>query len=88
MVRSGPRAEPPLAVPVSDAMVPIVAVNVAAESSEQEGTPQGRVRTQVVWGQGIPRRPAVTIRRPPIPVPDRDATVPTSHSSATPPDSA
>ena len=34
IVQSGPRAEPPLAVPVSDAMVPIVAVNVAAESRE------------------------------------------------------
>ena len=52
IVRSGPRAEQPLAEPVSDAMVPIVAVNVAAESREQGGTQQERVRTQVVWGQG------------------------------------
>ena len=41
IVQSGPREEPPLAVPVSDAMVPIVAVNVAAESREQVGTPFG-----------------------------------------------
>ena len=88
IVESGPRAEPPLAVPVSDAMVPIVAVNVAAESREQGGTQQGRVRTQVVWGQGIPTRPAVIILRPTNLVPDRDAAVPTSQCSATPPDSA
>ena len=35
----------------------------AAESREQEGDEQGRVRTPVVWGQGIPLRPAMTIRR-------------------------
>ena len=75
-------------MPVSDAMVPIVAVNVAAESREQGGTQQGRVRTPVVWGQGIPLRPAVTIRRPTSAVPDRAAVVPTNQYSATPPDSS
>ena len=83
IVRSGPRAEPPLAVPVSKAMVPIVAVTVAAESREQGGTQQGRVRTPVVWGQGIPLRQAVTIRRPISAVPDRAAVVPTNQCSAT-----
>ena len=87
IVRSGPRAEPPLAVPVSEAMVPIVAVNVAAESKEQGGTQQRRVRTLVVWGQGIPLRPAMTIRRPTSAVPDRAAVVPTNQCIATPPDS-
>ena len=36
---------------------------VAAESGEQEADSQGRSRTPVVWGQGIPLRPAMTIRR-------------------------
>ena len=78
IVRSEPRAE---------AMVPIVAVTVAAESREQGGTQQGRVRTPVVWGQGIPLRQAITIRRPISAVPDRAAVVPTNQCSATPPDS-
>ena len=42
IVEYGPRAEPPLAVPVSDARVPIVAVNVAAES---KGTRRYSART-------------------------------------------
>jgi len=36
---------------------------VAAESREQEADSQGRIRTPVVWEQGIPLRPAMTIRR-------------------------
>ena len=36
-----------------------------AESGEQEADQQGRVRTRVEWGQGIPLRPARTIRRIP-----------------------
>ena len=31
---------------------------------EQGGAQQGRVRTPIVWGQGIPLRPSMTIRRP------------------------
>jgi hypothetical protein len=44
---------------------------VAAESREQGGTQQGRVRTPVVWGQGIPLQPPRTIRRPTENVPKR-----------------
>ena len=73
IVESGPRAEPPRAVPVSDAMVPIVAVNVAAESREQGGTQQGRIRIPLVWGQGIPLRPSITVQRPAGSVPSRAA---------------
>ena len=36
---------------------------VAAASGEQAADRNGRIRTQVVWGQGIPLRPAMTIRR-------------------------
>jgi len=42
-----------------------------AESREQESDQQGRVRTPVVWGQGIPLQPAMTIRRPSQTVPSR-----------------
>ena len=33
---------------------------VAAASGEQEASSQGRIRPTVVWGQGIPLRPAMT----------------------------
>ena len=36
---------------------------VAAASRVQAVDHLGRVRTQVVWGQGIPLRPAMTIQR-------------------------
>ena len=36
---------------------------VAAASGEQVANSQGRIRTPVVWGQGIPLRPAMTIQR-------------------------
>ena len=36
---------------------------MAAASGEQAADRNGRIRTQVVWGQGIPLRPAMTIRR-------------------------
>jgi hypothetical protein len=36
---------------------------VAAASGEQVTNSQGRIRTPVVWGQGIPLRPAITIQR-------------------------
>jgi len=36
---------------------------VAAASGEQEANSQGRIRTPVVWGQGIPLQPARTIQR-------------------------
>jgi hypothetical protein len=58
IVGGGPRAgaSPTRVVDSSDG-------TVAAESREQEGDQQGRIRTPVVWGQGIPLRPAMTIRR-------------------------
>ena len=36
---------------------------MAAASGEQAADHLGRVRTPVVWGQGIPLLPAMTIRR-------------------------
>jgi hypothetical protein len=36
---------------------------VAAASGEQEANSQGRIRPIVVWGQGIPLRPAMTSQR-------------------------
>ena len=36
---------------------------LVAESREQEGDSKGRIRAPVVWEQGIPLRPAMTIRR-------------------------
>jgi len=36
---------------------------VAAASGEQVANSRGQIRTPVVWGQGIPLRPAMTIQR-------------------------
>ncbi len=36
---------------------------MAAASGELVADSQGRIRTPVVWGQGIPLRPAMTIQR-------------------------
>ena len=36
---------------------------VAAASEEQVANSQGRIRTPVRWGQGIPLQPAMTIQR-------------------------
>lgn len=49
IVRSGPRAEEPFGEPASYKMLSRKVDAVATESRDQ-----GRVRTQIVWGQGIP----------------------------------
>ena len=46
---------------------------VAVASGEQEANSQGRIRTLVVWGQGIPLRPPMTIRRPAETIPSQNA---------------
>ena len=50
-----------------------MAGNVAAESREQGGTQQGRIRIPLVWGQGLPLQPSITIQRPAGSVPSRAA---------------
>ena len=40
---------------------------------EQGGTQQGRIRIPLVWGQGIPLRPSITVQRPAGLVPSRAA---------------
>jgi hypothetical protein len=55
---------------------------VVAESGDQGVTQQGRVRTPVVWGQGIPLRPAMTIQRPAETIPSQAALADLNTSSA------
>jgi hypothetical protein len=57
---------------------------VATESGEQGGTHVGRVRTPVVWGQGIQLRLFKSIHRPSDPVPSRATLADTALSRATP----
>ena len=42
---------------------------VAAASGAQAVDHLGRVRTLIVWGQGIPLRPPTTVRRPAVTIP-------------------
>ena len=65
IVGGGPRtgASPTRVVDSSERSSEPIDGTVAAKSREQEADSQGRIRTPVVWGQGIPLRPAMTIRR-------------------------
>ena len=65
IVGGGPRigASPTRVVDSSERSSEPIDGTVAAESGEQEADSQGRSRTPVVWGQVIPLRPAMTIRR-------------------------
>jgi hypothetical protein len=60
IVRSGPRADIPHGEPVSDIRLPLLVNTVVAEYSARASTQQGRVRTPIVWGQGIPLRPSMS----------------------------
>ena len=65
IVGGGPRtgASPTRVIDSSERSSEPIDGTVAVESREQEAGSQGRIRTPVVWGQGIPLRPAMTIRR-------------------------
>ena len=65
IVGGGPRtgASPTRVIDSSERSSEPIDGTVAAESREQEADSQGRSRTPVVWGQGIPLRPAMTIQR-------------------------
>jgi hypothetical protein len=56
-------AEPPRAKGSSERASEPIDGTVAAASGEQVANSQGRIRTPVVWGQGIPLQPTRTIQR-------------------------
>jgi hypothetical protein len=65
IVRGRPRtgASPTRVMDSSDRSSEPIDGTVAAASGEQEANNQGRIRPTVVWGQGIPLRPAITNQR-------------------------
>ena len=65
IVGGGPRtgAAPTRVIDSSERSSGPIDGTVAAESGAQAVDHLGRVRTPVVWGQGIPLRPAMTIQR-------------------------
>jgi len=71
IVRSGPQADIPHGEPVSDIRLPQLVSTVAADPGEQGGTQQGRVRTPIVWRQGIPLRQTMAIHCPSNLIPSR-----------------
>ena len=55
---------------------------VAAASGVQVANSQGRIRPTVVWGQGIPLRPPMTVRRPAETIPSQATQADLNTSSA------